>query len=80
MSKKRPGRGKYPISPRYRFFKVLCAVTILVACAVVCVGGVESGLSTLGIFYRCLAVTAVIGITFGMVIKVVASYEETRGG
>jgi hypothetical protein len=80
MSKKLSGRGKYSVSPRYRFLKVLCAVTILVACGVVCVGGVNSGSSTLGIFYNCLAITALIGITFGMVIKVVASYEETRGG
>ncbi|MFN4895833.1 MAG: hypothetical protein ACK5HO_08590 [Pseudomonadota bacterium] len=55
-------------------------MTILVACSVVCVGGIKSGASTAGIFYRCLAVTTVIGIAFGIVVKAVASYEETRGG
>lgn len=80
MPKKRSGRGNIRVVPRYRSFKVLCAVTILVACGVVCVGGVNSGASTESILYRCLLVTAVIGITFGMIIKVVASYEETRSG
>jgi hypothetical protein len=80
MAKKRRGKVKVLVAPKYRFFKVLCAVTILVACVVVCLGGVNSGASTSNILYRCLAVTAVIGITFGMVIKVVASYEETRSG
>ena len=80
MSKKRSAKKKILVAPRYRFFKVLCAVTILVACCVVCIGGVKSGAGTTSILYRCLAVTGVIGVTFGIVIKAVASYEETRGG
>ncbi len=80
MSKKQSGRGNERVAPRYRPFKVLCAVTIVVACLVVCVGGVNSGASIEGILYRCLLVTAVIGITFGIIIKAVASYEETRSG
>jgi hypothetical protein len=80
MSKKQSGRGKVRVALKYRPFKVLCAVTILVACGVVCVGGVNSGASTESILYNCLLVTAVIGITFGMIIKAVASYEETRSG
>lgn len=80
MSKKRRGSGRALVDPKYRFFKVLCAVTILVASVVVVVGGVNSGASMPSIVYRCLAVTAVISVTFGLVIKAVASYEETRGG
>jgi hypothetical protein len=80
MSKKQSGRGSVRSTSRYRPFKVLCAVTILVACGVVCVGGVNSGASTESIFYRCLLVTAVVGITFGIIIKALASYEETRSG
>jgi hypothetical protein len=32
------------------------------------------------IIYRCLVATAVIGTTFGIVIKAVSSYEEINGG
>lgn len=80
MSKKQLGRGKSITGPRYRFFKVLCASTIVVACSAVCFGGINSGASMVTIVYTCLAITAVVGITFGLVIKAVASYEETRGG
>jgi hypothetical protein len=80
MSKKQSGSGKRVVAPRYRAYKVLCAVTILVACGVVCIGGVNTGAGLESILYRCLLVTGVIGIAFGVVIKVVASYEETRSG
>lgn len=80
MSKKQVGKVRVPVLSKYRFFKVLCAVTILVSCAVVCIGGVQNGASISSILYRCLLVTAIIGITFGIVIKVVASYEEIRSG
>jgi heme/copper-type cytochrome/quinol oxidase subunit 3 len=80
MSKKPTGKNKVLGAPRYRFLKVLCATTILVACSVVCFGGIDSGARTASILYRCLIVTAIIGITFGFVIKAVASYEETHSG
>jgi hypothetical protein len=80
MLKKRRGRVKTLVVPKYRFFKVLCAVTIVVASIVVFVGGVSSGASMASIVYECLAVTAVISVMFGLVIKAVESYEEIRGG
>jgi hypothetical protein len=80
MSKKPTGKNKALVVPKYRFLKVLCAATILVACSVVCFGGIDSGVRTASILYRCLIITAIIGIAFGVVIKAVASYEETRGG
>jgi hypothetical protein len=79
MGKKQPardvtGRG------RYRFLKLLCALTILVACGILFLGGAQSGVRTVKTIYKCLAITAGIGIVFGIVIKVVQSYEETHGG
>ncbi len=68
------------IKRRYRFLKVLCAVTILAACVVMFVGGAQSGVRTVKTIYKCLAVVAGIGIIFGVVIKVVQGYEETHGG
>jgi hypothetical protein len=79
MAKKQSGSTKQG-RPRHRFLKVLCAVTILVACAVLFIGGAEGGVRTVKTIYKCLAVTAGIGITFGVVIKVVEGYEETHRG
>jgi NADH:ubiquinone oxidoreductase subunit 6 (subunit J) len=79
MAKKQPGRrqqGKL----RYRFLKALGAITILVTCGVMFVGGADSGVRTAKTIYKCLAATAVIGIIFRVVIKAVQGYEETHGG
>ena len=79
MAKKQPtrdvrGKGKY------RSLKILCALTILTACGVLFLGGAHSGVRTVKTIYKCLAVTAGISIVFGVVIRVVQSYEETHGG
>jgi len=79
MATKQSGSNKN-IRRRYRFLKVLCAITILIACIVMFVGGAQSGVRTVKTIYKCLAVVAGIGIIFGVVIKVVQSYEETHGG
>ena len=79
MAKKQLG-SKKDIRRRYRFLKVLCAATILIACAVMFIGGAQSGVRTVKTIYKCLAVVAGIGIIFGVVIKVVQGYEETHGG
>mgnify|MGYP006286888957 CR=1 FL=1 len=79
MAKKQSGSTKQG-SSRYRFLKILCAITILVACAVLFVGGAQGGVRTVKTIYKCLAATAFIGIIFGVVIRVVQSYEETHGG
>lgn len=65
---------------KYRFLKMLCAVTILVSCMVLFIGGAQNGVRTVKTIYKCLAVTGAIGIIFGVVIKVVRGYEETHGG
>jgi hypothetical protein len=79
MAKKQSGSsGK--VGRRYRFLKVLCAITILVACGVLFIGGMQSGVRTVKTIYKCLAVVAGIGMIFGVVIKVVQGYEETHGG
>jgi hypothetical protein len=79
MAKKQSGSKKQG-KPRHRFLKVLGAVTILVTCGVMFVGGAESGARTAKTIYKCLAATAVIGIIFRMVIRAVEGYEETHGG
>lgn len=68
------GRGKY------RFLKVLCAATIVLSCIVLFIGGAQSGVRTVKTIYKCLMVTGIIGIIFGVVIRVVQGYEETHGG
>jgi hypothetical protein len=79
MAKKQVVKG-VQARRRYRFLKVLCAATILIACIVMFVGGAQSGVRTVKTIYKCLAVVAGIGIIFGVVIKVVQGYEETHGG
>ena len=79
MAKKKSDSSKNK-RRRYRFLKVLCAATILIACVVMFVGGAQSGVRTVKTIYKCLAVVAGIGIIFGVVIKVVQGYEETHGG
>ena len=71
---KRVGRG------RYGFLKILCGVTILVTCGVLFVGGTQSGVRGAKIFYQCLGATVGIALVFGVVLKVVASCEEMKGG
>lgn len=68
------------VGRRYRFLKVLCAITMLVACIVLFIGGMQHGVRTVKTIYKCLAVVAGIGMIFGVVIKVVQGYEETHGG
>lgn len=79
MAKKQSVSAK-PKGGRYRFLKMLCAVTIVIACAVLFIGGAQNGVRTVKTIYKCLAVTGIIGIIFGVVIKAVQSYEETHGG
>jgi hypothetical protein len=67
-------------SGRHRLLKVLCAVTIIASYIVLFVGGMQAGVRTVKIIYKCLVATAVIGMTFGIVIKAVASYEEINRG
>lgn len=79
MAKKRSvkkGAGKV----RYRFLKILCVVTILATCAVLFVGGTQSGVRGAKMLYQCLGATVAIGLVFGVVLKVVSSYEEMKGG
>ena len=79
MAKKQVGKSIVR-KPRYPFLRTLCAVTIIVVCVVMFIGGEQSGVRTVKTIYKCLGVTAVIGIIFKVVIKAVESYEETHGG
>jgi len=79
MAKNQPSK-KVVRRGAYGFLKILCGLTIVVACLVVFVGGIQTGARTVTILYRCLFATGVIGITFGIVIKVLSSYEEIYGG
>jgi hypothetical protein len=79
MAKKRAVKKKGG-KRRYGLLKILCGLTIVVACLVLFVGGIQAGTRTVKILYRCLVATAVIGTTFGIVIKTVSSYEEINGG
>ena len=79
MAKKQATKKRISM-PRHRLLKLLCGLTILVACLVLFVGGLQAGTRTVKIIYRCLVATAVIGTTFGIVIKAVSSYEEINGG
>jgi hypothetical protein len=79
MAKKRAVKKKSG-KRRYGLLKILCGLTIVVACLVLFVGGIQAGTRTVKILYRCLVATAVIGTTFGIVIKTVSSYEEINGG
>ena len=67
-------------SRQHRLLKVLCAATIIATYIVLFVGGMQTGVRTIKIIYKCLVATAVIGMTFGIVIKAVASYEEINRG
>ncbi|MEY4701662.1 MAG: hypothetical protein RL326_1849 [Pseudomonadota bacterium] len=67
-------------SNQHRLLKVMCAVTIIAAYVVLFVGGMQAGVRTVKIIYKCLVATIVIGMTFGIVIKAVASYEEINRG
>ena len=79
MAKKQPAK-KVVRKGAYGFLKVLCGLTMLAACLVLFVGGIQTGARTVTIIYRCLFATAVIGITFGIVIKALSSYEEIHSG
>jgi hypothetical protein len=65
---------------RFLFIKTLCNLTILVACLVLVVGGVQEGVRTSKIVYNCLVVSVTIGMAFWAVIRAMASYEEINGG
>jgi hypothetical protein len=79
MAKQQSGRAKRRTST-YLFLKTLCNATILIACLVLCIGGVQSGVRTIRIVYNCLAVSSVIGVVFWAVIRAVTSYEEINSG
>ncbi len=64
----------------YLFLKTLCNVTILIACLVLFVGGIQSGVRATKIVYNCLGAAAVIGMVFWAVIRAVSSYEEINSG
>jgi hypothetical protein len=65
---------------RFLFIKTLCNLTILVACLVLFVGGIQEGVRTSKIVFNCLLVSVVIGMAFWAVIRAMASYEEINGG
>jgi hypothetical protein len=62
------------------FVKTLSCLTILTACMLLIIGGVDEGVRTSKIIYTCLAVSAGIGFAFWAVIRAVGSYEEIDGG
>lgn len=79
MAKKQRAKKK-KVTGRYGFLKILCGLTMLTTCAVLFVGGTRSGARGALIVYECLGATVLIGMVFGVVIKVVASYEEISRG
>jgi hypothetical protein len=79
MGKKRVGKITLR-RQRCVALKVLCAITILAACAVMFVVGEQSGVRTVKTIYKCILLTAVIGFIFKVVIRAVESYEEAQGG
>ena len=79
MAKKSATEGKPRRSP-YLFAKMLCNVTIIVACMVLFLGGIQEGVRISRIIYHCIGVSVVIGCAFWAVIRAMASYEEINGG
>lgn len=79
MAKKSATEGKTRRS-RYLFAKMLCNVTILVACMVLFIGGVQEGVRLSKVIYKCIGISVVIGCAFWAVIRAMASYEEINGG
>lgn len=79
MAKKSATEGKATRS-RYLFAKMLCNVTILVACLVLFIGGVNEGVRISKVIYNCIGVSIIIGCSFWAVIRAMASYEEINGG
>lgn len=81
MAKKQATKNKKNVSlKRHAFLKVLCSLTILVACLVLFVGGVQEGVRTSKIIYHCMLASAVIGTVFWCAIRAMTSYEEINGG
>ena len=79
MAKKQAANTKTRVS-RFLFIKTLCNLTILVACLVLFIGGIQEGVRTSKIVYHCLLVSAAIGVIFWAVIRAMASYEEINSG
>lgn len=79
MAKMQRADGKKRRS-RFLYVKTMGSMTIVVACIVLVIGGIQGEVRTSKIVYHCLGVSGVIGLAFGAVIKVMASYEEMNSG
>jgi len=81
MAKKQATKDKKRVPhKRHTFLKVLCSLTILVACLVCFIGGVQEGARTSKVIYHCMLSAAVIGTVFWAAIRAMTSYEEINGG
>jgi hypothetical protein len=79
MAKKQATK-KQPQRSGPRSLRLLCCVTIVAACVVLCIGGLEEGVRTSKIVYRCLAASAGIGLVYLLSVRAMAIYEEINGG
>jgi hypothetical protein len=73
-AKKRVTRGKFA------FLRALCCCTILAACLVLFIGGVQEGVRTSKIIYHCMAVSFGIALVYGVALRAMTNYEEINGG
>ena len=79
MAKKKKSEGKRKTS-QFLVIKTLGNATTLLACLVLFIGGIQHGVRTSKIIYSCLGVSFLIIVTFWVVNKAMASYEEINSG